>query len=188
MKKHNLYIIAGPNGSGKTTFSLEYQKQYNLEYLNNDEIAKSINPSNPNSKQVTSGKIFFNKIEESFKNQNDFILETTLSGNYINRIITKATSLNYNVKLIFLFLDNYQVCIERISERVKKGGHHVPDEDVIRRFYRSQLNFWNRIKSQCDDWFLIYNSHLDFIEVAIGSGNKYTVINEKYFNIFKKNI
>jgi predicted ABC-type ATPase len=67
---------------------------------------------------------------------------------------------------------------------VRKGGHDVPDEDVIRRFHRSVENFWHLYKNMADRWYLICNSTPHFIEVAIGQGNNYSVSDEHLFNEF----
>ena len=132
-------IIAGANGSGKTTFARSFEEKYPFAFVNADEIAKEINPGD---------------IE------------------------------NPGVKVQAVFLENPGVCIERIRERVLKGGHFVPDADVVRRFYRSKRNFWNLYKELADEWYLIYNSKQQFIELALGQKGTYTINNKKLFNEF----
>jgi predicted ABC-type ATPase len=88
----------------------------------------------------------------------------------------------------YIFLDNPTVCIERIKERVLKGGHDIPDKDVIRRYFRSKNNFWNIYKQLVDEWFLIYNSDLQFMAFAIGQKDEYIVNDEELFQTFKKDI
>ena len=68
---------------------------------------------------------------------------------------------------------------------MRKGGHNVPDEDVIRRFYRSIDNFWNIYRLKADRWYLICNSTAQFVEVALGGENEYSVSEERLFEKFR---
>ena len=73
----------------------------------------------------------------------------------------------------------------RVRNRVRLGGHHVPTEDIIRRFYRSKYNFWHIYKNQVHQWYLFYNSENHFHEVVFGENNKFTIVNESVFeNIY----
>ncbi len=76
--------------------------------------------------------------------------------------------------------------IERIAERVKKGGHFVPDEDVRRRFVRGKRNFWNSCKNSADQWHLYYNMKDNFQLVAIGEKNNLIFIEEGLFEKFSE--
>ncbi|MDR0516571.1 MAG: hypothetical protein LBH25_05945 [Fibromonadaceae bacterium] len=66
---------------------------------------------------------------------------TTLSGKYHKRVIKQFEQKGHEIKMLHIFLDNPDLCIDRIKTRVSKGGHNIPDEDVIRRFFRSKDNF-----------------------------------------------
>ena len=68
---------------------------------------------------------------------------------------------------MFVFLATVEVAINRIKERVLQGGHSVPIDDIVRRFYRSKNNFWNIYKNMVDNWHLIYNSGENFEVIAI---------------------
>jgi predicted ABC-type ATPase len=127
-------------------------------------------------------------VNSNFNDGKSFAIESTLSGLYFKKLIKLAKSHNYIVKLVYIYLDNPSVCIERIKERVLKGGHNVPDKDVIRRYFRSKNNFWNIYKNLVDKWFLIYNSDLYFMELAIGQKENFIVNNEDYFQKFIKDI
>lgn len=81
-----------------------------------------------------------------------------------------------------------QVCIERIKERVKKGGHHVADKDVIRRFYRSKENFWNIYKNKADQWLMLNNSQQQAKEVATGMKNTFEIKDEMAWKEFLMDI
>ena len=80
------------------------------------------------------------------------------------------------------------MCIERIKVKVSKGEHHVPDEDVKRRFERVKKNFCNMYKNMSENWLLLFNSKFSFEEVAIGGEKKFEIINQELYNHFLKSI
>jgi predicted ABC-type ATPase len=179
-------IIAGANGVGKTTFALEYIKEYDLRYISADAIADRMSPGNLKEVAIQAGKQFFADLEQSIKLGKSFIVETTLSGLSFRRIFNILRKANYAIIIIYVFLEAHEACIARIRERVRKGGHNVPDEDVIRRFYRSINNFWHIYRLKTDRWYLICNSSAQFVEVALGKGNEYSVSDESLFVKFRE--
>lgn len=185
-----LYIIAGANGSGKSTLAEVLLKEKNLEFLNADDIAKEIAPDAINSVPITAGKIYFQRLKEYFHKNKSFAVESTLSGNNIVRIIETARKKNYRIILVYSFLQNCTNCIERVKKRVKNGGHNVPEEDIIRRYYKSIVKFWDKYRHLVDEWTMFFNGY-DYapVIVSFGSSDNYTVINkdmQKTFNnIFK---
>ncbi len=179
-----LVIIGGPNGSGKTTFTQGYVELHPMSCLNADEIAKTINPEDMSKVSVSAGKIFFQRLEEYKKRGESVLIESTLSGTYLTKMMDDFHKEGYEVTLVYVFLYSPEVCIERIKERVLKGGHFVPDKDVIRRYYRSKENFWNNYKNSADKWFLVYNSENKFISIALGIKNQFSIENKDYFYKF----
>jgi len=182
-----LIIISGANGSGKTTFAMEYMDVIDYEFLNADEIAKEIEKENPNNALIKAGRIFFKRLNDCIKEHRSFVIETTLSGTYINKVAIRARENGYKLIMIYLFLDDPKLCIERVNIRVLKGGHNVPIEDIVRRFYRSKNNFWNNFTDLADSWSLIYNGDKGFQQVAIGEGQEqeYSIENPELFKKFK---
>jgi len=94
----------------------------------------------------------------------------------------------YTVIIAFVFVESPALCIARVEERVRKGGHHVPEDDVVRRFYRSKRNFWSVYRHRADTWQLYYNVDEGFQGVATGKGDAYTVSNESLFTLFIQDI
>ncbi|NOX45906.1 MAG: hypothetical protein GXO89_02885 [Chlorobi bacterium] len=86
---------------------------------------------------------------------------------------------------MYIFLDDPELCIERVKTRVVKGGHDVPKEDIVRRYYRSKSNFWNNFTSIADEWIIFYNGGEGFQQVALGNSLEYNIENPILFNIFK---
>lgn len=180
-----LYIIAGANGSGKSTLAEVLLKEKNLEFLNADEIAKEIAPEAINSVPISAGKIYFKRLDEYFKDSKSFAVESTLSGNNIVRIIKKARMQNYKIILVYSFLQNCTTCIERVQKRVKNGGHNVPEEDIIRRYYKSVIKFWDEYRFIVDEWTMFYNGY-DYapVIVAFGTMDNFYIINKEMQNNF----
>jgi predicted ABC-type ATPase len=161
-----LYIVAGANGSGKTTFAKSFSTINNLYFINADEIAKELDQHDITKYKVKAGKIFFEEFHKRLNLNQSFVVETTLSGKYLIKYIQKAKALNFYISLIYLFLENPQTNILRVENRVRNGGHYVPTEDIVRRFYRSKHMFKTVYKNIVDDWSVYYNSNEIFESVA----------------------
>ncbi|NLF83939.1 MAG: AAA family ATPase [Candidatus Gastranaerophilales bacterium] len=183
-----LFIIAGANGSGKTTLARELLKEFSLEFVNADEIAGTINPNNIQEVRVQAGKLVFKKLDELLLREKSFAIETTLSGNFLVKTIKQSQEKGYNTTLIYSFVDNPGICIERIKVRVNNGGHFVPDEDVIRRYYRSKRNLWFKYRYVVDKWTVFYNGLEEFINVMEGDKQTVEIRNERLYNLFMESL
>ncbi len=154
-----LYIIAGANGSGKTTFAKLFSQIHGLYFINADEIAKELDPEHITRHQVKAGRIFFQELKSRLLLNHSFVIETTLSGKYLVKYIKQAQQNSFEVEMIYLFLERPESNISRVSHRVLNGGHYVPKDDIIRRFYRSREMFMYVYKDLVDKWIIYYNSN-----------------------------
>ena len=92
------------------------------------------------------------EMDECVRKGESFAFETTLSGlAYLGRI-TKWQALGYHVSLFFLRLPDADTAIARVAERVKQGGHHIPEDVVRRRFVAGMRNLDHAYKSAVDAW------------------------------------
>jgi predicted ABC-type ATPase len=160
--KPNLYIISGANGSGKTTTAkLILPLFLNVyEYLNADEIAAGLSPFRPESVAIQAGKIMLQRLNYFVEHQVDFAFETTLSGlNYV-RFLKKCQIKGYQINLIYFWLQSPNLAIARVQQRVASGGHHIPEETIIRRYYRGQKNLIQAYLPLCQTWIIYDNSNL----------------------------
>ena len=186
----NVTIIAGPNGAGKTTFASEYIRDSEAEYMSADAIAEKLvtTTADFDKVKIQAGRLFFEELYQRIEAEKDFAVEVTLSGKGFERIIHQLRDAGYTVTIVFIFLKSPEVCIERVQNRVRGGGHHVPTEDIVRRFYRSKHNFWYTYKNQVDHWSLIYNSGEHFQTVAVGENNQFMIINGEFFELFMQDV
>lgn len=167
-----LYIIAGHNGAGKTTFLKMFVKDIRLSYIDVDEIARDIKEDNFNILSLKAGRIAFRKMKDFFKKGRSFAVETTLSGKIWIRFINEFKKRKYKVIIFFIYLNDIREAIERIKERLEKGGHYVSIDIIKRRYLRSISNFWYIYKDISDIWFLVNNSNAIPFVVAYGTGKK----------------
>lgn len=170
MSRKRLYIIAGCNGAGKTTASRTILTEaLKCKYfVNADEIAKRLAPDDVKSVAVRAGKIMLRQIDLLLEHRATFSIETTLASRSYFKLIERAHKLGYKVYLIFFWLNNPLLAIDRVKLRVAEGGHHV-DSDVISRRYRMGINnLFNIYMRLVDFWVIIDNSQLQRVSVAEG--------------------
>jgi len=154
LAKPTIYLIAGCNGAGKTTFAREFlpKEVKCLRFLNADEIARGLSPFNPSAEALKAGRILLSEIRNCLAKRQTFGLESTLSGKTYILHLQEAKRLGYRIHLHYLWLPNPTLAIARVRERVKKGGHHVPTADIRRRFGKSLRNFVADYASLADRW------------------------------------
>jgi len=160
MLKNKCYIIAGPNGAGKTTFANEFLpiEAECLNFINADLIAQGLSPFQPNKMAIEAGRLMIQNINECVKKSESFAFETTLSGKgYINKISNWKTK-QYEIIIYYLKVPTVKFAIERVKLRVSQGGHNVPEQDIIRRFERSWINFQQIYKPLADSWIVFDTS------------------------------
>lgn len=150
-QKPKLYIFAGANGAGKTTAAEYLLPRLKIkEFVNADEIARGLSPFNPTGQAISAGKLVLKRTHELIGKKQTFAIETTLSGNHLEKIIREAHKAGFLVEMHYIFCADLRVNLARIKNRVKQGGHHVPADDVRRRYWRSLRNFLDVYCALCD--------------------------------------
>lgn len=187
----NLYIIAGCNGAGKTTASFTVLPEMLdcKEFVNADEIARGLSPFQPETVSFQAGRLMLHRIKSLLPTRVDFAFETTLSTRYYAKLILEARVLGYNVTLLYFWLNDPQLAIDRVAERVKRGGHHIDSSVIIRRYSAGLKLLSNVFINLVDGWVLIDNSKSHSLLIAERDSNKAPVIFDPatYNQIIKPN-
>jgi predicted ABC-type ATPase len=155
-----IVIIAGPNGSGKTTFALEYLPNEGEcpIFVNADLIAAGISPFLPEKAAFHAGRLMLEEIKRHVLNGDSFAFETTLSGKTYAQMIPEWQKRGYSVKLIFLYLPDVRIAVERVRYRVGQGGHNIPERIIKRRYEKGWRNFQTIYRQLVDAWLLFDNA------------------------------
>ena len=112
------------------------------------------------------------EIEQLTQKGENFALETTLSGLSYLQHIRKWHALGYHISLFFLSLPSSDIAIERVAQRVRQGGHSIPDDVVRRRFKQGLFNLENYYCVAVDDWTLYDNKSDIPVIIDWREGNK----------------
>lgn len=147
-------VIAGPNGAGKTSFAQSFlpREAGILHFINADLIAADLSPSAPETVAFQAGRLMLERMRELTDRRESFAFETTLSGRNYLRQIRLWQSDGYCVSLIFLRLPDEETAIARVAERVRQGGHNIPEAVIRRRFHAGWQNFENHYRNLVNRW------------------------------------
>lgn len=143
-------VFAGPNGSGKSTVT----KGFDIvgEYINADEIKKEKNCSDLEAAQFATALR-----EDAVYNMRSFTFETVLSSSRNVELLKKAKNFGYQVEIVYVLTADPQINVSRVAQRVKNGGHDVPKDKIISRYYKS-LNNLSKIIQIADVVWVVDNS------------------------------
>lgn len=179
-----VYVIAGPNGAGKTTFATEFLPGFVdcRQFLNADLIAAGLSPFAPETQNVRAGRLLLERINELTRAREDFGFETTLSGRSYARMLSEMRQSGYRVLLYFLWLPSAEQAVERVANRVRQGGHTVPEADVRRRWASGLRNLFQLYRSRLDAWWIFDASHLPPALIAQEDDGVTSVIHPDLFD------
>jgi len=160
IKKKKIVIIAGPNGAGKTTFAREFLPNEGgcPIFVNADLIAAGISPFLPDKAAFHAGRLMIEEINRHALNGDSFAFETTLSGKTYAQMIPEWQRMGYSIKLVFLYLPDVKVAVDRVKYRVEQGGHNIPEKIIRRRYEKGWQNFQSLYKHLVNAWILFDNS------------------------------
>lgn len=155
-----ILIIAGPNGAGKTTFARDFlpREAGVLRFINADLIAAGLSPFEPEAAAFRAGRLMLEEVAACTTRRESFAFETTLSGLGYLRHIDAWRRAGYHVGLYFLTLPSVEMALARVAERVRQGGHNIPEDVVRRRFEAGRRNFERHYRAVVDAWALCDNA------------------------------
>ena len=179
-----LYVIAGPNGVGKTTFADRYLPQTirELEFVNADLIARGISPYAPDSAVMEAGRMAITRIRHLISEKRSFTWETTMSGRTAVGWLKSAKESGYQIKCYFLWVRDVDTTLNRIRQRVSEGGHNIEPEVSRRRFFKTLENFFSVYRPIFDTWKLIENEEDEPRLMAVEKSGRLAVRDRKAFN------
>ncbi len=185
IKNPILIIIAGPNGSGKTSITNKVLKHEWLEdcvYINPDNIAKEVFGDWNSRDAILQAANYATEIRNNCLADNkSFIFETVLSANDKIEFIKKAKLQGYFIRLFFVSTDSPAINASRIANRVMEGGHDVPISKIISRYSKSILNC--SIAIQIADRAYVYDNSIDFADPKLLFRTKEGIITKQYYEI-----
>lgn len=186
----NLIVIAGPNGAGKSTTASSLLKGTLEvpEFVNADLIAQGLSGFQPEGAVFHAGRVMLERIHYLAKKRVDFAFETTLASRTFVPWIAELLKTGYAFHLVFLWLPNEEFAVERVAERVRMGGHNVPEETIRRRYHVGIGNFFRLYRPLADTWFFYDNSGSEPCLIAYGEKEQELLVNDSaiWHNIKKK--
>lgn len=158
--KPHLIVIAGPNGAGKSTTAPSLLKGTLevTEFVNADLIAQGLSGFQPESAVFHAGRVMLDRIHYLAKKRVNFAFETTLASRTFAPWIADMRKTYYSFHLVFLWLPNEEFAVSRVAERVRMGGHNVPEETIRRRYHAGIQNFFRLYRPIADTWYFYDNS------------------------------
>ena len=137
-----LLIFAGPNGSGKSTITEMFE--IIGKYTNADDLVKQKGISN-----LYAAKLVEEMRNEYIRLNEDFTFETVLSNERYINLIKKAKAQGYFIKVIYVITRDPSINVNRVNCRVSSGGHDVPIDKIVSRYYKSLANI-KEVYKYCD--------------------------------------
>jgi len=160
MDSPHVIIIAGPNGAGKsTTAPAILQGALGVtEFVNADTIAVGLSAFNPEKAAFHAGRVMLERLQRLADDGENFAFETTLASKTFARWLKGLKAKGYAFHLFFLWLPSPEYAVARVAERVRMGGHNVPEETIHRRYHAGLRNFFAMYQPLADTWRMYDNS------------------------------
>jgi predicted ABC-type ATPase len=158
----SIVVIAGPNGAGKSTAAPALLRQLFriTEFVNADTIARGLSASSPERAAIKAGRLMLQQVKRFARTGKDFAFETTLASRSFAPWLVGLQRQAYRVHLIYLWLPSPELAVKRVAERVRLGGHGIPEEVIRRRYERSLNNLFRLYRPIADSWLIIDNSQI----------------------------
>ncbi len=159
-KTKQLWLLAGGNGAGKTTFYRLQLEPLGIPFVNADILAKLLHPDQPEQYSYEAARIAEAMRLRLLQDGRTFCFETVFSHPAKIDFVADAKALGYEIVLVFIHLEQIQLNLARIAQRMSEGGHTVPDEKVKTRIPRV-LQLIKQVLPLCDQTYILDNSRAD---------------------------
>jgi predicted ABC-type ATPase len=153
-------VLAGPNGAGKSTAApaILHGTLGVTEFVNADVIARGLSAFEPERAAMAAGRIMLARLRDLARQRTSFAFETTLASRSFAPWIAGLIHGGYEFHLVFLWLPSAEHAVARVAERVRVGGHDVPEETVRRRYHGGLRNFFELYQPMTRTWRVYDNS------------------------------
>ena len=177
----NVIVISGANGAGKSTLApyLLRDTYAVLEYVNADTIAEGLSAFSPETVAIEAGRIMLKKLRSLALQEKDFAFETTLSSKTYGKWLKEIKLKGFKFHLIFLYLQSEDLAVERVRERVRMGGHNIPEDTIRRRYAKGLRNFFEIYQPIADSWRMFDVSNDFPVKIALGNEYNIEIFDEK---------
>jgi predicted ABC-type ATPase len=139
-----IWVVAGPNGGGKSSIIGEMIREAGADYFNPDELTEKLIDRNPSLGREAANAVAWQegrkRLQEAIEKRQSFALETTLGGRTICRLLHAAADSGIMIKIWFIALDSADRHVARVRARVASGGHDIPEERIRARYDASRAN------------------------------------------------
>jgi predicted ABC-type ATPase len=186
MKQPKVVVFGGVNGAGKTTVANEILRVVlNVPvFTNSDAIARGLNALDVEKVAFKASRVMLEWMNELVEERQDFAFETTLAARSYANWLRRLKSVGYRVYLYYYWLPSADVAVERVKLRVERGGHHIPETDIRRRYGRSVWNFVNLYQNLADYWEVWDNTHSPRRLIGVSDGTDVAYDSEQAWNTF----
>ena len=157
MSKPVVWVLAGGNGSGKSTFYHTFLKPRGIPFINADVIAKEIAPGATDTASYNAAILATYQRDGALKRHQSFCYETVFSHDSKIDFLAMAMAAGYTINLVVIYLDEPSLNMARVAQRVSMGGHPVPEEKIEGRLPRTHHNLSIAV-GLCDNVFVFNNS------------------------------
>lgn len=144
MAPSTIHVLAGVNGSGKSSILGEYIRSKGGFYFNPDSYTKDLMKADPKlslgEAQSEAWHFGKNELTKACETRTAFAFETTLGGKTMTDILLQAAKSGTRVSVYYIGLNSVELNIKRVAERVERGGHDIPIEKIKERWEASLLN------------------------------------------------
>ena len=171
-----LWVLAGGNGAGKSTFYNLHLAKYGIKFVNADLIAKDIDSENPESVSYHAATVAANIREDLISQGVSFCFETVFSHESKIDFLAQAKANGYKIILVYIHLFDSSLNEARVKQRVSEGGHSVPTEKIHSRIPRTMKNIKTAL-SLVDEARILDNSSKDdpFQQIIVMKSGNYEV-------------
>ncbi|MGD9853675.1 MAG: AAA family ATPase [Planctomycetaceae bacterium] len=160
-------VLAGPNGAGKSTVArtLLRDKLQVTEFVNADVIAQGLSGFSTENVELQAGRIMLDRLRYLAERQISFSFETTLASRSLVPWLRRLLIEGYEFHLVYVWIPSPHAAVSRVANRVRLGGHNVPEATILRRYERSLRNFFQLYKPLATTWQMYDNSSVNGVRL-----------------------